>query len=104
MPGPYGRNEAGENSPGVCRREGPTTPVVIEVAAPLAIPDREGVAQARKARRKLGTVPCQHAEHGVVLDPLHALRRVNLVREVGREEAVTVETARRHQDEDAERR
>ena len=45
-----------------------------------------------------------HAGHAVVGDPVHAERRIDLGPEIDGEEAVALQPARRHQDEDAEGR
>src|SRR5262245_66154246 len=54
-------------------------------------------------RPQLWCVPLQHGAHAVILHPCEARRRIDLRREVGGVEAVALEAARRHQDEDAER-
>ena len=49
-------------------------------------------------------VPQQHRQHRVVLDPIQPDLRVDLRRVVVGVEAIALQAARRHQDEDAERR
>src|SRR5437764_15285381 len=69
-----------------------------------ATPRREWILDTRQHGRKLRCMTCQYARQAVTLDPLHTTRRVDLGRVVSGEEAVALEPARRHEDEDAKRR
>ena len=66
-------------------------------------PRMEGVRNPHERRRERRMVPQQYRQHRVVLDPIQPDLRVDLRRVVVGVEAIALQAARRHQDEDAER-
>src|SRR5271165_6723074 len=65
-------------------------------------PRLEPVLNAAQGRAELRVMAQHDVNHGRLLQPRHAGRRVDLRRKVGGEEAVAVQPAGRHDDEDAE--
>src|SRR5919202_1956793 len=68
------------------------------------MPGCEGVRNAAERRFELGIVAYEYARHRVVVDPVHAGLRVDLRGVVRGEEAIALQPAGGHQDEDAEGR